>query len=143
MHRPILSALVLALVFSSSALTASAQESDFATKRNFESRATALTARIDAAITTAQLDSLKNEIDVLALSDSEKILLAGECMWSAKPVGMDILDDLMRKTQKLLAADRWDQAIYCLFAKSSFTPAVQERAAREGIRLVKIEDLLG
>jgi hypothetical protein len=67
MHRPILSALVLALVFSSSALTASAQESDFATKRNFESRATALTARIDAAITTAQLDSLKNDIDVLEL----------------------------------------------------------------------------
>lgn len=62
MHRLILPALAFAMLFSP-ALTALAQESDFATKRNFESRAAALTARIDAAITTAQLDSLKNEVD--------------------------------------------------------------------------------
>lgn len=40
-----------------------AQDSDFAIKRNFEDRAAALTARINAAISTAQLDSLTNEID--------------------------------------------------------------------------------
>lgn len=62
MRRLIFTSLAFAMLFSP-ALTALAQESDFATKRNFESRAAALTARIDAAITTAQLDSLKNEVD--------------------------------------------------------------------------------
>jgi hypothetical protein len=67
MHRLASLALVFVLVFSCSAPTALAQESDFATKRNFESRATALTARIDASINTSQLDSLKNEIDLLEI----------------------------------------------------------------------------
>ena len=62
MRRPIFPALALAMLFSH-ALSASAQESDFATKRNFESRAEALTSRINAAISTVQLDSLKNQID--------------------------------------------------------------------------------
>ncbi len=62
MHRLIFPSLAFAIVFSS-ALAALAQDSDFATKRNFESRAATLAARIDAAINTAQLDSLKNEID--------------------------------------------------------------------------------
>ncbi len=62
MRRLLSPALAFAMFFSS-ALTALAQESDLAIKRNFESRATALTALIDAAISTAQLDSLKNEVD--------------------------------------------------------------------------------
>jgi hypothetical protein len=59
------------LAFSSLGLTliallfvpALTQESDFAVKRDFEDRAAALKARIDASTTTVQLDSLKNDLD--------------------------------------------------------------------------------
>jgi hypothetical protein len=59
------------LAFSTSVLTlvallcapAPAQESDFAIKRDFEDRAAALKARIDASTATIQLDSLKNDLD--------------------------------------------------------------------------------
>ncbi len=44
-------------------LTVPAQESDFAIKRDFEDRAAVLRTQIDAAVSTAQLDSLKNAID--------------------------------------------------------------------------------
>jgi len=40
-----------------------AQDSDFAVKREFEDRAAVLKARIDAAVSTLQLDSLKNDLD--------------------------------------------------------------------------------
>jgi hypothetical protein len=43
--------------------SAFAQESDFAVKRNFEDRAAALKARIDASTSTVQLDSIKNALD--------------------------------------------------------------------------------
>jgi hypothetical protein len=40
-----------------------AQESDFAVKKEFEDRAAVLKARIDAAVSTMQLDSLKSSLD--------------------------------------------------------------------------------
>lgn len=80
------------------------------------------------------------EMDVVAVSDNEKALLVGECKWSANAVGSDVLEDLKSKAQTLLETGRWNSALYFLFAKSGFTPAVQEQAANEGIRLVTVED---
>ncbi|MDO9128664.1 MAG: ATP-binding protein [Anaerolineales bacterium] len=80
------------------------------------------------------------EMDVVAVSDNEKVLLVGECKWSANAVGSDVLEDLKSKAQTLLETGRWNSALYFLFAKSGFTPAVQEQAANEGIRLVTVED---
>jgi len=34
------------------------------------------------------------EIDVVAVNDTERALLVGECQWSTRPVGTDNLDDL-------------------------------------------------
>jgi hypothetical protein len=34
------------------------------------------------------------EMDVVALSDAEGAVLVGECKWSARPVGLDVLVDL-------------------------------------------------
>lgn len=56
------SSLVLSLIVLPF-VPARAQESDFAVKREFEDRAAALKARIDASTATAQLDSLKNDLD--------------------------------------------------------------------------------
>jgi hypothetical protein len=86
--------------------------------------------------------SPSSEIDVLAISDSERALLVGECKWSANPVGSDILQDLKRKTQLLQATKSWDRITYFLFAKSGFTPALQEQAMKEDVQLVSVEDCL-
>jgi hypothetical protein len=84
-----------------------------------------------------------NEIDVIAISEAERGLLVGECKWSANTVGMDILQDLIRKAQRLQPMGSWERISYCLFAKSGFTPAVQERASFGGnIRLITVEDCL-
>ena len=84
-----------------------------------------------------------NEIDVLAVSDSERALLVGECKWSTSPVGSDILEDLKRKTQMLQRTKSWDRITYFLFAKSGFTPALQEQASKEvDVHLISVEDCL-
>lgn len=84
-----------------------------------------------------------NEIDVLAVSDSERALLVGECKWSTSPVGSDILEDLKRKTQTLQRTKSWDRIIYFLFAKSGFTPALQEQAFKEeDVHLISVKDCL-
>jgi len=66
MRAILLTALALLLLASPAAVTL-AQESDFAIKRDFEDRAAALKARMDAAYSTAQLDSIRNELDAFEL----------------------------------------------------------------------------
>ncbi len=62
MGRPALCTLAF-ILFLFPFLTVPAQESDFAVKRDFEDRAALIRTHIDAAVSTAQLDSLKNAID--------------------------------------------------------------------------------
>jgi uncharacterized protein len=64
----------------------------------------------------------EGEIDVLAVSDSERALLVGECKWSDKPVGMNVLEDLKRKTRSLLSTREWLRVEYSLFSKYGIYP---------------------
>ncbi len=77
------------------------------------------------------------EIDVVAINNTDGALLVGECKWTTRPVGVNILADLLRKTQRLMEGGEWSQVTYTLFAKSGFTPALHEIAANEGILLVE------
>lgn len=84
-----------------------------------------------------------NEIDVLAVSESESALIVGECKWSVNPVGIDILQNLTQKVGALQAARPWEKVSYFLFSKSGFTPALLEQAAQEqNIHLVSVIDCL-
>jgi AAA+ ATPase superfamily predicted ATPase len=82
------------------------------------------------------------EIDLVAASDSEGALLAGECKWSVNSVGTNVLIDLKRKVQPLLDAGPWRPASYILFARAGFTPDLQAMAKAEGVRLVRADELL-
>ena len=82
------------------------------------------------------------EIDIIAASDSEGALLAGECKWSVNLVGTNVLLDLKRKVRPLLDAGPWRQASFILFARVGFTPDLQAMAAAEGVRLVRADELL-
>ncbi|MEZ4710380.1 MAG: ATP-binding protein [Caldilineaceae bacterium] len=81
----------------------------------------------------------QNEIDVVALG--EESVLFGECKWSINPVGVDVLDALKQKAQPLIQKYQWPQVNYVLFARTGFTPALQERAAQEDIILVDMDRL--
>ncbi len=84
-----------------------------------------------------------NEIDVIAVSESEAALLAGECKWSVNPVGMNILQELKQKVEVLQAARSWERISYFLFSKAGYTPALQEQASRdETLHLVSAADCL-
>ncbi len=58
-----------------------AQESDFAVKREFEDRAAVLKTRIDAATSTVQLDSLKNELDGFELDFQKHIVFLDKALY--------------------------------------------------------------
>lgn len=76
----------------------------------------------------------REELDIVAVGEGD--LLVGECKWSTKLVGENILDDLMRKAGLLKAQHDSKQFHYVLFARSGFTRALQERARAQGIRLL-------
>jgi len=80
------------------------------------------------------------EIDVMAVSDQG--VLVGECKWTARPVGTNVLDDLKRKAYSLVQAGGWPTVVYLLCARAGFTPALEAQAREEGILLVGPEQLL-
>lgn len=80
------------------------------------------------------------EIDVMAVSDQG--VLVGECKWTARPVGTNVLDDLKRKAYPLVQAGGWPTVVYLLCARAGFTPTLEAQAREEGILLVGPEQLL-
>ena len=84
----------------------------------------------------------KAEMDVLAISLSEKIALVGECKWSVNPVGTNILMDLKLKAQVLLKDYGVQKVQYALFARTGFTPALAEQAKTENVGLYTVESLV-
>jgi len=83
----------------------------------------------------------EEEIDVVAISDTDHSLLIGECKWIARPVGINILADLKRKAQALHSDSTW-RVNYALFAKSGFTPDLISLAQEQNILLVGPAELV-
>ena len=82
------------------------------------------------------------EIDVLAINQSEKAALVGECKWSINPVGINVLEDLKNSAQILAREKGLDQIYFALFSRSGFTPELEKQAAKEGIELVSVDKLV-
>lgn len=80
------------------------------------------------------------EIDVVAMG--EDAVLVGECKWTTRPVGTNVLDDLKRTAYPLLHQGGWATVVYVLFARAGFTSAVEARAREEGVLLVGPTHLL-
>jgi len=82
------------------------------------------------------------EIDVLAISQSEKAVLVGECKWSVNPIGINVLENLKQKANVLLQNSEIQNVQYALFSRSGFTPALEEQTSAEGVGLYTTEDLV-
>ena len=57
-------------------------------------------------------------------------------------VGIKVLDDLKHKALILMKEHDILKAKFMLFARTGFTPELQETAAREGVRLYAVNDLV-
>jgi len=83
-----------------------------------------------------------SEIDVLAINRAEQAALFGECKWSVNPVGTAVLDDLKQKSQSLIKEYDLQNVRFALFARTGFTPALEEIAKAEGIGLYTVASLV-
>ncbi len=77
----------------------------------------------------------EGEIDIIALNKEGDALL-GECKYSNKKVGTDVLESLISKS--LLLKDRGKKFYYILFSKSGFTQNLIEIAKKEKVTLIDI-----
>lgn len=75
------------------------------------------------------------EIDLVALNEKEKKILLGEVKWSNKPVGLNILEELKRKSSQIDWERSKRKEYYCLFSKSGFTETIIKQAREERILL--------
>jgi AAA+ ATPase superfamily predicted ATPase len=79
----------------------------------------------------------EEEIDFVALAKNDAIF--GECKWRNQPLGEDVLDDLIRKSE-LFAACRSKH--YLLFSKTGFTAPLSMRAEQQqNITLVSVDEM--
>jgi hypothetical protein len=82
------------------------------------------------------------EIDIVAISDSERSVLLGECKWSSRPVGVNIWRELEMKAQEQFVGKRFKHVHYVLFSKKGFTSAMREEAKGRGIRLIEPQEMV-
>lgn len=80
------------------------------------------------------------ELDLVAIADGAA--LVGECKWSSRPVGMDILRHLEEVASSV--PDLAGRSLYyALFARSGFTAeVVAEAAARDDLLLFDLADIV-
>ena len=80
----------------------------------------------------------QDEIDIVGIS-CEKQALFGECKWKNEKLDMDVVDELIRKSQLF---SQYKEKYYYFFSKSGFTKSVQEYAtAHSEIFLISLEDM--
>lgn len=65
----------------------------------------------------------------------------GECKWTERRVGANVLEDLKRSASVLLHSYPARRVHYALFARSGFTPDLHQVAQSEPVSLFTLEDL--
>ncbi|MBP7868404.1 MAG: ATP-binding protein [Acidobacteria bacterium] len=73
-----------------------------------------------------------SEIDLVALDDDQVGALFGECKWSVRPVGVDVLAELRRKASRVALPYEPAERLYALFSRAGFTPELIRLAGDSG-----------
>ncbi|MGV8049772.1 MAG: ATP-binding protein [Anaerolineaceae bacterium] len=81
------------------------------------------------------------EVDLVVLGEKDAILV--ECKWTSKPVGIDIMADLERKTN-LVRPELGDRQIcFALCSRSGFTPQLMKDVEpRSDVMLLDLPDIV-
>jgi len=83
------------------------------------------------------------EIDVVALG--EEGVLLGECTWSTRPVGLDVLNALRARSELFrgeIGMGAQEPLWLALFSRSGFTPDLLAEAKAQGVLLVTADDVV-
>lgn len=86
------------------------------------------------------------QVDVAAINWREKAILLGECKWGTKPVGLDVIQELIEnkspKVRQALpeAGEGWS-VHYAFFARAGFTEASRTEAQAHHALLIDLEGL--
>ena len=83
----------------------------------------------------------KTQIDVVGVDEKSYPRVAGECKWSARPIGMAILGQLKNKIQKVWP-ERAGNMRLMVFSGGGFSPGLRAVAESERIVLVDCEKLV-
>jgi len=86
--------------------------------------------------------SRTDEIDLVALDESERTIHLGECKWTEDRVGEGVLDELRRKAAHVDWNVGRREERFMLFSRSGFAPSLIRRARREGVLLVEGDEPL-
>lgn len=81
------------------------------------------------------------EIDIVAINEDENSILFGEAKWSTKKVGIDVLNDLKRKSKMVDWGRKNRKEYYTLFSRKGFTEGAKNSAEKEGVNLIGIEGM--
>lgn len=82
------------------------------------------------------------EIDVVALNYTDNEILFGEVKWSNKKVGIDIYEDLRRKSIKVKWGKRALKKHFALFSKSGFTKEMLKIGKKKKVYLFQKDKLI-
>jgi hypothetical protein len=80
------------------------------------------------------------EIDLVAVA-GDKPVFAAECKWSIRPVGIDILKDLRKKTSLIASEGRRDDLRLGLFSRSGFTKEIEALGRKGEIELINVRKI--
>ena len=80
------------------------------------------------------------QIDVVAINWREKAILLGECKWGVDAVGRSVIQDLFKKSSKVVPGTDW-QVHYAFFARAGFTAAARQTAEEAGALLIDLGKL--
>ncbi len=73
----------------------------------------------------------ENEIDLVGISERENKIVFGECKWSARPVGTNVLFDLQTKAKVVQWGKGKREEYFILFSKSGFTTDLLKLAKKQ------------
>ncbi len=77
------------------------------------------------------------EIDVVGINEDVNSIIFGEAKWSLKPVGINILEELRAKAEKVQWGDSRTSKYFALFSRKGFTADLIKIAAKEKVLLFK------
>lgn len=83
--------------------------------------------------------SKNEEIDIVALNPEEESALFAEVKWRSRQVGINILEQLRKKSEIVMKKKQLKKAYYALFSKSGFTDKL--KCSAKDIMLFKLDDM--
>jgi len=69
---------------------------------------------------------------LVGINNETKEIIFGECKWSNKKVGTNIMTQLKEKAQKVQWNSEKRKEYFILFSKSGFTPNMKKMAKEKG-----------